>query len=192
MGDVFGAGSEPERRVCTSLDDVIAKVSALRTLGCRIVLTSGSWDLIHWGHGLYLERAHALGDALIVGVDSDERIKKRKGPHRPIVPEQERVTMLCFLRSVTLVYIKPAEEVRWGLIRAVKPDVLVVSRRTAYSEDELAELLQFCGAIEVIESQATTSTTARIRMMHVTLASQIKDLLAQLTQQIDQLVGGDG
>src|SRR5579871_5634371 len=85
-----------------ALKDVIAN---LKQEGAKVVLTQGVYDLIHEGHARYLEAAKSYGDVLLVGVDSDELTKLRKGPNRPIVPQGERVTMLLHLRHVDLVTI---------------------------------------------------------------------------------------
>ncbi len=79
--------SNPEHRIIRDIDDLIKKVEAIRIFGHKIVLTMGSFDLAHIGHFRYMEVAKQHGDFLIVGVDSDAKIKKRKGPHRPVVDE---------------------------------------------------------------------------------------------------------
>jgi rfaE bifunctional protein nucleotidyltransferase chain/domain len=81
-------------------------VDALRTMGAKIVLTQGSFDFIHIGHFIYLEKARKHGDILIVGVDNDEKVRRRKGPERPIVSEDERVKMLTHVRHVDIVTLK--------------------------------------------------------------------------------------
>ena len=105
----------------------------------RIVLTSGSFDLLHVGHAKYIEKAAEYGDVLIVGVDSDEKIKSRKGPTRPIVGEDERLRLLSHLRGVGLLTLKHPDEKKWGLIDLIKPDILIVTAET-YTADEIKEL----------------------------------------------------
>src|SRR5581483_4103234 len=83
-------------------------VEDLKQQGHKIVLTQGVYDLIHEGHARYLQAAKAHGDVLIVGVDSDELTRLRKGPNRPIVPEQERINMLLHLRHVDIVTVREA------------------------------------------------------------------------------------
>ncbi len=119
---VLGYGSNPEARFIRDHATLRAYVEALKTLGMKIVLTSGTFDLIHVGHARYMERAKSYGDVLIVGVDSDAKVKKRKGPTRPIVPEEERVQMLAFLRSVDLITLKHIDDPKWNLIKLVEPD----------------------------------------------------------------------
>ena len=89
------------------LDEKIeTTVNALRTLGFKIVLTSGSFDIIHEGHSMYLEAARQFGDFLIVGLDSDEKIRARKGDSRPVVPQMERLRMVTHQRGVGLVTLR--------------------------------------------------------------------------------------
>ena len=114
-------------------------VDTLRKDGRRIVLTQGVYDLIHEGHALYLEKAKAYGDVLVVGVDSDALTKLRKGPERPIVPEAERVRMLTHLRHVDLVTIRNVNDDLGTLIRLVRPDVLVVSESTRDFTKQMVE-----------------------------------------------------
>jgi D-glycero-beta-D-manno-heptose 1-phosphate adenylyltransferase len=142
-------------------------VGALRTLGLKVVLTSGSFDIIHEGHSMYLEAARRFGDFLIVGVDSDEKIRNRKGPHRPAVPEMERLRMVTHQRGVGLVTLKGFHDERWRLIKTVRPDVLVATEET-YNPAEIEELEQhYCGRVEVLERMATVSTSARLRRIQL-------------------------
>jgi rfaE bifunctional protein nucleotidyltransferase chain/domain len=88
------------------------------------VFTNGVFDLLHPGHVRYLTDARALGDALIVGVNSDRSVRANKGPARPITPEVERAELLASLRSVDAVTVFD-EDTPHALITAVQPDVLV-------------------------------------------------------------------
>ena len=92
--------------------------------GGRVVFTNGVFDLLHPGHVRYLSDARALGDALIVGVNSDRSVRANKGPARPITPEGERAELVASLRSVDAVTVFD-EDTPHALITAVQPDVLV-------------------------------------------------------------------
>ena len=127
-------------RLIPSLEEMTRTVTHLKGLGYAVVLTSGSFDLIHLGHVKYLEAAKAQGDVLVVGVDSDEKIRRRKGEDRPMVPEVERLELLAFQRPVDLIYKKEDRETRWALIKAVAPDVLVLTEDHSYSAEDLAAL----------------------------------------------------
>ncbi len=148
-------------------------VKALRVIGAKIVLTQGTFDFIHVGHFLYLERAKSHGDILIVGVDSDEKVRNRKGPDRPIVNENERLDMLTHVRHVDLVALKTAKMPHWNLIKIIKPDTLIATKET-YSTKEIKELNKICGEVIVLAPQATTSTTAKIRRLNIGLSEKIK------------------
>jgi rfaE bifunctional protein nucleotidyltransferase chain/domain len=145
-------------------------VAALRVLGRRVVLTMGTFDILHEGHSMYLEAARSYGDFLIVGVDSDEKVRLRKGIWRPAVPELERLRMVTHQRGVGLVTLKQAGDPRWALIEAVRPDVLVATADT-YKPEEIEELeSKYCGKVEVLERMATVSTSARLRLLQLELA----------------------
>ena len=111
---LFADASNFEQRFVESYDQVETIVSALKTLGMRVVLTSGSFDIIHEGHSMYLEAARGFGDFLIVGLDSDDKIRSRKGPDRPAVPQMERLRMVTHQRGVGLVTLKGADHPRWA------------------------------------------------------------------------------
>ena len=104
--------------------DAIALVERLRAAGLTIVFTNGVFDLLHVGHLRYLQHARGLGDALIVGVNSDRSVRRIKGPGRPITAEAERAEVLGALACVDGVVIFD-EETPYDLIAAVQPDVLV-------------------------------------------------------------------
>lgn len=169
-----------ENRLIPSLEEMTRTVTHLKGLGYRVVLTSGSFDLIHLGHVKYLARAKQLGDVLAVGVDSDAKIQRRKGPDRPMVPEGERLEMLAYQRPVDLIFLKDDGEARWALIKAVQPDVLVLTADHSYGEEDLQALGQICGKIEVVERQASVTTSERIRQMYMNLGERLGPKLAEV------------
>jgi D-glycero-beta-D-manno-heptose 1-phosphate adenylyltransferase len=175
-------------RNVNDLDQLKEIAGALRTIGARVVLTQGTFDFIHIGHFLYLEKARSHGDVLIVGVDSDEKVQQRKGPDRPIVKEDERVRMLTHVRHVDFVTLKGADWPKWHLIKLLKPDVLIATKET-YSANELKQLKKFCGEIVVLEPQATTSTTAKLRRLNIGLSNKIKSSVTDaINQTFEKLV----
>ena len=186
---IFGDTSNFSERYIRDIDSLTAVVKSLKNLGASIVLTSGSFDMVHEGHVKYLERAKELGDVLVVGVDSDAKIRHRKGPGRPIVPEQERLSMLTHFRPVDIVFLKEETDARWGLISAIEPDILVATVDT-YTQIQIEELSNsFCGRVEVLDRQATTTTTARIRDMQIDLADRItRDLVEILPSVIQKTI----
>lgn len=104
--------------------DAVALVGRLRADGSQVVFTNGVFDLLHPGHVRYLQRARGLGDALIVGLNSDRSVRANKGPGRPINAERERAEVLEALACVDAVVIFD-EETPHDLIQALQPDTLV-------------------------------------------------------------------
>jgi rfaE bifunctional protein nucleotidyltransferase chain/domain len=169
-----------EARLCRSLDEVADTVNHLRGLDYEVALTSGSFDLIHLGHVKYLARAKEFCDILVVGVDSDAKIRRRKGDDRPMVPEEERLEMLAYQRPVDVIYLKEDDEPRWGLIKAVRPEVLVLTADHSYSAEDIDALMEYCGRIEVVERQASVTTSERIRQMYMHLGERLGPKLAEV------------
>ena len=104
--------------------EAAAFAAAQRAAGRRVVFTNGVFDLLHPGHIRYLAHARALGDLLIVGVNSDRSVRANKGPNRPITPEAERAEILAALSCVDGVVVFE-EETPHEIIAAIQPDVLV-------------------------------------------------------------------
>ncbi len=95
-----------------------------RAAGRRVVFTNGVFDLLHPGHVRYLREARSLGDVLILGLNSDDSVRRNKGAGRPIVPEGERAEVLAALFAVDAVVIFDEDDPH-AIISAVQPDVLV-------------------------------------------------------------------
>ena len=96
----------------------------LRGDGRRVVFTNGVFDILHPGHLRYLQQARELGDALIIGLNSDASVRRNKGPERPINSEGDRAELLHALECVDAVVVFD-EETPAEIIRAIQPDVLV-------------------------------------------------------------------
>ena len=107
-----------------NLEEARARVTQLRAAGKQIVFTNGVFDLLHIGHLRYLQHARALGDALIVGVNSDRSVRSNKGPGRPVTPQDERAEVLEALACVdgTVIF---DEDTPHDVIAALQPDILV-------------------------------------------------------------------
>ena len=106
------------------LDAAAAFAESVRGGGGVVVLTNGVFDLLHPGHVGYLQDARRLGDALIVGVNSDRSVRANKGPERPVTPERERAELLVALGCVDAAVICD-EETPLALVTRIQPDVLV-------------------------------------------------------------------
>lgn len=104
--------------------DLERRSAELQAAGHLVVLTNGCFDLLHVGHVRYLEAARALGDVLIVGVNSDASTRKLKGPARPLVPEEERAEVLAALSAVDLVVVF-AEDTAEVLVQEAQPQIYV-------------------------------------------------------------------
>ena len=107
-----------------TIADAVALVARRRARGKAIVFTNGVFDLLHPGHLRYLQQARALGDLLIVGVNSDRSVKANKGEGRPITPEAERVEILEALEAVDAVVVFD-EGTPHAVIATLQPDILV-------------------------------------------------------------------
>ena len=110
----------------------------------NVVFTNGCFDLLHRGHIEYLREARALGDILIVGLNSDKSVATLKGPGHPLMPHEDRAALLCELRSVSYVCLFDDPSVL-GLVRDLLPDILV--KGGDYSLDEVVgkELVEAAG-----------------------------------------------
>ena len=107
-----------------TLAEAVAFVQRLRAEGKTIVFTNGVFDLLHPGHVRYLQQARALGDALIVGVNSDASVRTIKGPARPVMNERERAEILGALACVDGAVIF-GDDNPHAIISAIQPDILV-------------------------------------------------------------------
>ena len=107
-----------------SFDSIIPRVTAWKSAGEKIVFTNGCFDLIHYGHLHYLAQAAALGDRLIVGLNSDDSVKRLKGEQRPIKDEINRSFLLASLACVDAVVLF-SEDTPLKLIDLIRPNILV-------------------------------------------------------------------
>ncbi len=161
-----------QRRVNKVLpgNGIAAWANELRELGKRIVATCGCFDLLHAGHVGYLERAAGLGDALIVGLNSDESVCKLKGAGRPIHKQQARALMLAALECVDAVAV--FEEINaLSFIGLVRPHVWTKGgdyTAATINQDEADLVRSLGGNVEVLagaESASTTELIEQVRQM---------------------------
>jgi D-glycero-beta-D-manno-heptose 1-phosphate adenylyltransferase len=138
---------------------VIARVAIARRGGARVVLANGCFDVLHVGHVRYLEAARALGDLLVVGVNSDEQVRRLKGEGRPFVPERERAEVVASLRAVDFVTVFHEPTVT-ELLLAVRPDIH--AKGTDYTEDSVPErdvVRSFGGRVRIVGDPKNHSST---------------------------------
>ena len=143
-----------------------AYAQSLRDAGQSVVFTNGVFDLIHPGHVRYLQHARSLGDALIVGVNADESVRRNKGEGRPVTPEHERAELLAALECVDAVTVF-AEDTPAEVIGAIQPDVLVKGADWAADQIVGRETVEARGGrvvrITVEQGYSTTALLRRIR-----------------------------
>lgn len=181
-------GAKTADRIIYDYKELKKIVEHCRGLGLKIVLTQGTFDMAHIGHGRYLQEAKSHGDILIVGVDSDEKVRARKGPERPVVPHVERLEMLTHLRPVDLVVLKEIHYPKYYLIKTVRPDVLIATEGT-YNKEKLGEVKKLCARVVVLKPQATTSTSAKIRLMQINTAKKVgRTLTPRIMSAIEEVL----
>lgn len=148
-----------------SRERLIEERKRLRAAGKRVVFTNGCFDLLHPGHVRYLAAARALGDVLIVALNSDRSVRELKGPTRPILTEAERTEVLAALASVDYVTIFDEPTPR-SLIAGLLPDVLVKGGDWGVSEIVGREEVEAAGGITqslaFVEGCSTSEIIARI------------------------------
>jgi D-beta-D-heptose 7-phosphate kinase/D-beta-D-heptose 1-phosphate adenosyltransferase len=149
-----------------STDEMLKERERLRVAGARLVFTNGVFDLLHVGHVRYLAQARALGDALVVAINSDRSVREIKGPERPVFEEAERAEILAALRNVDYVVIFDDISPR-SLIGQLLPDVLV--KGGDYQVDEIhgREEVEAAGgrviALPFVPGASTTSLVERMK-----------------------------
>jgi D-beta-D-heptose 7-phosphate kinase/D-beta-D-heptose 1-phosphate adenosyltransferase len=141
---------------------IIQAIKAEQEKGKKIVFTNGCFDILHRGHVTYLNQARDMGDLLIVGINSDESVKRLKGPERPVNMLEDRAYVLSALKSVD--YVIPFEEdTPLNLINLIMPDILV--KGGDYTIDRIVgaqEVLAHGGRVEIIPFVPGKSTSAII------------------------------
>ncbi len=158
--------SEERASRVVGLDALADAVARRQAAGERVVFTNGVFDLLHVGHARYLAEARALGDALIVAVNTDASVRGLKGPLRPIVPEAERMEMLAALACVDYV-IAFASPTPVPLLERVRP--AVYAKGGDYRVEDLPEapvVRAYGGAVRILSLVAGRSSTdiiARVR-----------------------------
>jgi glycerol-3-phosphate cytidylyltransferase-like family protein len=106
-----------------------------------------------------------------------------------LVPEAERLEMLAHQRPVDLLYLKRPDDQRWALIKAVRPDVLVLTADHSYSDEELVDLKEFCADVHVLERQATVTTSERIRQLQMHLTQRLIEALPEVPNLREKIEG---
>jgi rfaE bifunctional protein nucleotidyltransferase chain/domain len=145
---------------------LIARVAIARKNGARVVLANGCFDMLHVGHVRYLEGARALGDLLVVAINSDEQVTALKGGGRPLIPERERAELVASLRAVDVVTIFPEPTVE-ALIRVIRPDVH--AKGTDYTEETVPErdvVRSYGGRVAIVGDPKDHSTSEMLKRVN--------------------------
>lgn len=153
----------PEHVEVLDRSRLLKQVQIARRTGSVIVLANGCFDVLHAGHVRYLEGARALGDILVVGVNSDSEVAKLKGEGRPIMPEEERAEIVAALQAVDLITIFDEPTVT-ELLLAVKPDIH--AKGTDYTEETVPErdvVRSYGGRVAIVGDPKDHSTSEILR-----------------------------
>ena len=148
--------------------DISSLCDCLRRGRKKIVFTNGVFDIIHMGHVHYLSKAKALGDILIIGLNTDASVKKFKGPDRPINRQADRAGVLSALEFVDyIVYFSEATPAK--IIRQVRPDILVKGADYKISEIVGADFVKSCGGqvkkIRLLRGRSTSGILNKLKNM---------------------------
>ena len=151
------------------LESVITEIRDCKKNSQKIVFTNGVFDILHVGHIRYLSKASTLGDILVVGINSDNSVKKLKGPSRPINKFEDRGFILSELKVVDYV-ISFEEQTPLNLIKSIMPDVLV--KGGDYTIEDVVgarEVIKNGGKVEILDFHPGYSSTHYINQIKKTL-----------------------
>ena len=139
-----------------SIPEIEKTVKRLKNLGKKIIFTNGCFDILHRGHISYLSKAKSYGDILIVGLNSDDSVRRLKGKTRPINSEDDRAFVLAGLESVDYV-VKFREDTPFNLIKIIKPDILVKGGDYKGKEVIGSDIVDEVKLIDFIDGHSTTN-----------------------------------
>jgi len=158
-------------RTAESIEELQIILAIERSMGKKIVFTTGVFDLLHYGHGKYLLEVKKYGDFLVVGIDSDELVKKNKGEDRPINKETRRAFLISLFSCVDISIIF---DDYFQLLRAILPDTAIFSQSNPFNTrenrtKEVALVENYGGKIIFIPKIAKdeTSTGIQNRIIHL-------------------------
>ncbi len=146
--------------------ELLAQRKKWKERGDKVVFTNGCFDILHLGHIDYLEKAHNLGDRLVVGLNSDSSVKRLKGENRPVNNEYARTRILAALQFVDAVVIF-GEDTPLELIKLLQPDILAKGSDYKVTEIVGAEIVLANGGlvetIDLVEGYSTSKTIVKLR-----------------------------
>ena len=168
-------GKRGIEKKCVAVCELQPVVRETQSAGKVVVFTNGCFDLLHPGHVRLLQDAKQFGDILVVGLNSDDSVRRLKGPGRPIFPEDDRVLMLAALACVDYVVVFE-EDTPIPLLERLRPDILV--KGDEYRPDQVVgrELVEGYGGrverVPIVAGLSTTDIVERILCNHVSPAEQ--------------------
>jgi rfaE bifunctional protein nucleotidyltransferase chain/domain len=147
------------------LDELLAMRREWRHYGTKVAFTNGCFDLLHRGHVEYLQKARALADVLVVGLNTDASVQRLKGPNRPVTPQEDRAIVMAALECVDYVVFFD-EDTPLNLIRALQPEVLAKGEDYQIHEIVGHDIVQAAGGrverIPLTPHSSTSQIIARI------------------------------
>ena len=148
-----------------SVDELSLEIAPETRKGTKVVFTNGCFDLLHVGHVRYLRQAKRMGDLLVVGINTDESVRRLKGPCRPVQPEQDRAEILASLECVDFV-VSFDEDTPLSLIERLMPDVLAKGADWPLDEIVGREVVEASGGrvarIPYLKGMSTSGLIERI------------------------------
>jgi rfaE bifunctional protein nucleotidyltransferase chain/domain len=166
VGAVTSEHGDPLHPAVLTLEELILQFGPGKRNGRRVVFTNGCFDLLHPGHIKLLEAARAFGDALVVGLNSDESVRSLKGASRPVIPQQERAEILANLECVDAVLVFN-ELTPQKTVAALLPDILVKGGDWPGNQIVGREEVEAAGGkvvlIDVVQGYSTTEILRKIR-----------------------------
>jgi cytidyltransferase-like protein len=180
-----------------SYAELVKRVANHRGLNpeVKVLVVLGAFDLLHIGHARYLAKCRSLADVVIVIVDTDAEIKIAKGNDRPVIPEAERAEMLAHLSYCDYVVYKDANNYDaktglWKIELPFRPNIIVVSKREPADDPVyLKKLEKICDKLVILESQATTSTSNKVRTLMISAFNLIESEFASMMTTIRAKLG---
>lgn len=152
-----------------TISDLDKQLSSIRAQNKPVVLVGGCFDILHFGHVKFLENAKKHG-TVIVMLESDENVIRRKGINRPIHKQTQRAHVLAALESVDHVLLLPEitdHETYRRLVEQIRPDIVAVTEGDAYIERKREQLKPFGGKIVEIKHEPTPSTTQLLKLLQL-------------------------
>jgi cytidyltransferase-like protein len=164
----------------------------------KILLVLGTYDLIHIGHARYIQRCREMADVVIVIVDPDKAVRLSKGANedRPVVPEWERLEMLAHLAHTDYIAFQEEGDFDsktglWLRKPPFRPNIMVLSRRSPSDKEHEKACAAITDRLVVLESQAETSTTGKVRMLLVNNMGHVEQaIIEKVKTAFDQMRGG--